>query len=624
MPPTIQELLDRSRKELLDLSTRNRLLSIPVNSKSARIIQVYDELSVEIFRLLVTDKKRLSFLPGKATKSAAVTSSPELFDDEELGLPQPEDDEVGVNGIASRHSDPRLQTSLTPEGLQRRLLDLYTNARTMIEEQGVNVLYLALGELKWFESGDSDTARYAPLILIPVELERKTASDRFRLRWREEDIESNLSLETRLKNDFAINLPAFTEQDDFNPEQYFDGVALAIDGAKNWEVLPNSITLGFFSFAKLLMYRDLDSKNWPNAQKLLSHSTISCLLADGFAKVDPVISEDARLDELIPAAKLDHVVDADSSQTVAIERVHAAKSLVIQGPPGTGKSQSISNMIASAVLDGKTVLFVAEKLAALEVVKHRLEKEGLGALCLELHSNKAKKRAVLDEIGRTWFLGRPKSLDLEDLVTKLDSKRAILNEHVAELHEPHQPSMLSYFVLMGRLTSLRERGREGADLTFPGAESWTPDDFKIRRDLLEDLAGCVEEIGIPARNNWRGVCREVVLNIDLEPLGRKIQSLRETLSTVTKASGRLSSLLNHAVPETLHDIDQQLVVVEYVAQAPTVNKEALCAGVWNAGLDGLSSLLAAGRKFSTAFTSAGSQVTEATWERDSSKIRSQL
>ena len=338
MPPNIQELLDRSRKELLDLSTRNRLLSIPVNSKSARIIQVYDELSAEVFRLLVTEKRRLSFIPGKASKPAATTSGSELFDDEEFGLPQPEHDEAGVNGIASRHSDPRLQTSLTPEGLQRRLLDLYTNARTMIEEQGVNVLYLALGQLKWFESGDSDTARYAPLILIPVELELTTASDRFRLSWREEDIESNLSLETRLKADFAITLPAFAEQDDFNPEQYFNGVARAIDGAKNWDVLPNSITLGFFSFAKLLMYRDLDSKNWPNAQKLLSHGTISSLLADGFARTEPLIGEDVRLDEVIPAAKLDHVVDADSSQTFAIERVRAGESLVIQGPPGTGKS----------------------------------------------------------------------------------------------------------------------------------------------------------------------------------------------------------------------------------------------------------------------------------------------
>jgi len=449
MPSSIQELLDRSRKELLDLSTRNRLLSIPVNSKSARIIQVYDELSAEVFRLMVIEKKNLSFVPGKASKPTVAASNSVLFDDEEIGLPQPEGDEVTVNGVAKRHGDARLQTSLTPEGLQRRLLDFYLNARTMIEEQGVNVLYLALGHLKWFEAANSDTARYAPLILIPVELERKTASERFRLRWREEDIESNLSLETRLKTDFGITLPSFPEQEDFDPEDYFDGVATAIDGAKNWEVLPNAITLGFFSFAKLLMYRDLDSKNWPDAQKLLSHATISSLLADGFPRVDPLISEDAHLDELIPASKLDHVVNADSSQTVAIERVRGGESLVIQGPPGTGKSQSISNIIASAVLDGKKVLFVAEKLAALEVVKHRLEKEGLGALCLELHSNKANKRAVLEEIGKTWFLGRPKSLDLEALVTTLDSKRAILNEHASSLHEPHQPGMLSYFCTYG-------------------------------------------------------------------------------------------------------------------------------------------------------------------------------
>jgi hypothetical protein len=142
MPSSIQELLDRSRKELLDLSTRNRLLSIPVNSKSARIIQVYDELSAEVFRLMVIEKKNLSFVPGKASKPTVAASNSVLFDDEEIGLPQPEGDEVTVNGVAKRHGDARLQTSLTPEGLQRRLLDFYLNARTMIEEQGVNVLIL--------------------------------------------------------------------------------------------------------------------------------------------------------------------------------------------------------------------------------------------------------------------------------------------------------------------------------------------------------------------------------------------------------------------------------------------------------------------------------------------------
>jgi hypothetical protein len=206
--PSIQDLLDRSRKELLDLSTRNRLLSIPVNSKTARIIQIYDELSAEVFRLLVNEKKALSFLPGKQTKQADSPAS-QLFDDEEIGLPQPDEDGDPGTGIARRYVDLRLQTALSPEGLQRRLLDLYTNARTMIEEQGVNVLYLAFGHLKWFEAGHSDTPRYAPLILIPVDLERKTASERFSLRWREEDIEPNLSLEARLKNDFGITLPPF-------------------------------------------------------------------------------------------------------------------------------------------------------------------------------------------------------------------------------------------------------------------------------------------------------------------------------------------------------------------------------------------------------------------------------
>jgi very-short-patch-repair endonuclease len=624
MPLSIQELLDRSRKELLDLSTRNRLLSIPVNSKSARMVQVYDELSDAVFHLLVSEKKGLSFLPGKAAKSAPGTETSELFDDEEIGLPQPEEDEVIVAGVAKRHADHRLQTSLTPEGLQRRLLDLYTNARTMIEEQGVNVLYLALGHLKWFEAGHSDTPRYAPLILVPVDLERKTASERFRLRWREEDIESNLSLEARLKTDFQITLPSFPDHEDFDPKEYFDGVAKAIEGAQGWEVLPNAITLGFFSFAKLLMYRDLDSKNWPDANGLLSHSTIQSLLADGFHKAEHVIPEDARLDDFIPASKLDHVVDADSSQTIAIERVRAGESAVIQGPPGTGKSQSISNIISSAVLDGKRVLFVAEKLAALQVVKHRLENEGLGAVCLELHSNKANKRAVIEEIAKTWALGRPKSLDLEKLVAKLDSKRVILNQHADSLHEPHVPSGLSFFRIMGQLTSLQNRGREADDLTFPEAEKWTRDDFVERRNLAGELAKRVEEIGIPSHHKWRGICREAVLNIDLDPLERRIRSLVDRLTSLNKASGSLSLLLGQSTPDTIHDLEGQLVAAEYVAKAPPVDKKALCDGVWNAGLDSLAELLAEGRKFSKAFGNVGQQVLESTWNSDSSSIRNQI
>lgn len=623
MPFSIQELLDRSRKELLDLSTRNRLLSIPVNSKSARIIQVYDELSAEVFRLLVNEKKSLSFLPGKQTKKSDNTDSP-LFDDEEIGLPQPDEDEDLGTGIAKRYVDLRLQTALSPEGLQRRLLDLFTNARTMIEEQGVNVLYLAFGQLKWFEAEHSDTPRYAPLILIPVDLERKTASERFRLRWREEDIEPNLSLEARLKNDFSIDLPAFPEHEEFNPTDYFDAVWQAIEDAKDWEVLPNAMTLGFFSFAKLLMYRDLDSQNWPDANGLLAHSMITSLLSDGFQRAEHTIPNDANLDEIIPVSKLDHVVDADSSQTIAIERVRAGESAVIQGPPGTGKSQSISNIIASAVLDGKKVLFVAEKLAALQVVKRRLENEGIGAVCLELHSNKANKRAVIEEVGRTWKLGRPLRLNLESLVPKLETQRAVLNRHVVSLHEPHLPSSVTPFVMMGQLASLSDRGREAAHLVFPEAETWTRQDFRERRKLTEELSARVEEIGLPSQHNWRGVCRETVLKIDLDSLESRIRCLAEKLSALLETSNSLALLLAQSYPNSFDEVDRQRVVAEYVAKAPIVDKQALCDGVWNAGLDSLRDLLDEGRKFTAAFQQVGQQVNESTWDGDYSGVRGQI
>jgi very-short-patch-repair endonuclease len=623
MPLSIQDLLDRSRKELLDLSARNRLLSIPVHSKSARLVQVYDELSAEVFRLLVNEKKALSFLPGKQTKPADGPEPP-LFDDEEIGLPQPDEGEESGTGIARRYVDLRLQTALSPEGLQRRLLDLFTNARTMIEEQGVNVLYLALGHIKWFEAGHADTPRYAPLILIPVDLQRKTASERFRLKWREEDIEPNLSLEARLKNDFGIDLPPFPEHEEFLPTDYFDEVTKAIDGAKEWEVLPNAMTLGFFSFAKLLMYRDLDSQNWPDANGLLGHSMITSLLSDGFQQAEHIIPSDANLDKIIPVSKLDHVVDADSSQTIAIERVRAGESAVIQGPPGTGKSQSISNIIASAVLDGKKVLFVAEKLAALQVVKRRLENEGIGALCLELHSNKANKRAVIEEIGRTWTLGRPVPLNLESLVPKLEAQREVLNRHVLALHDPHLPSSITPFVMMGQLSALGDRGGAAAGLVFPEAETWTREDFRGRRKLAEELAVRVEEIGLPSQHNWRGVGRETVLKIDLDPIESQIRSVAENLSSLVEQSSDLTSVLAQPSPISFDEVERALVVAECVANAPTVDKKALCDGVWNAGLDSLRDLLDEGRKFASAFGQVGQQVTESTWDADFSALRGEI
>ena len=550
---TIRESLNRSRQELLDLSTRNRLLSVPVQSKSARIIQVHDELSEQVFRLLVEEKKTLSFLPGRASAGTAANEA-----DEEIGLPQPEEGAMDADsGLAKRHVDSRLQTALSPEGLQRRLLALCRDAQTMIEEQGVNILYLAFGQLKWFEADKTDTPRYAPLVLVPVELHRDSAADRFHMHWREEDIEENLSLAAKLKTDFGIELPPFPSEDDFSVEAYCAAVTRVVAGAKNWEVLPNSIVLGFFSFSKFLMYRDLDPDNWPDGDKFLKHPSLTALLQDGFPQSEPLLSDDVQLDELIPATRLDHVVDSDSSQTLALELVRQGRSLVIQGPPGTGKSQSITNIIAAAVLDGKRVLFVAEKLAALEVVKRRLEREGLGPLCLELHSNKANKRAVIEEIGRTWRLGRPTTVRLDAVVVQLEQVRGTLNKHVALLHEHVMPSGLSPYAVIGRLVALGERGCVTGNLSFSGAENWTGDDREERRRLVAELATRVAEIGVPAQHPWRGVRREMVLRIDLDPLAARIRSLASRLAELQATVPDLAGVIKREIPSTFAEIEEQ-------------------------------------------------------------------
>ena len=158
--------------------------------------------------------------------------------------------------------------------------------------------------------------------------------------------------------------------------------------------------LGFFSFAKLLMLRDLDPQNWPEGA-LTESDLIRGLLVDGFTPADDLFGPEDRLDQLLDPADIIQVVDADASQTRVIEEVRRGRNLVVQGPPGTGKSQTITNIIAAAVHDGKSVLFMAEKMAALSVVHQRMVSTGLRDICVELHSRKANKKALAQELGRT-------------------------------------------------------------------------------------------------------------------------------------------------------------------------------------------------------------------------------
>ncbi|MGH2410554.1 MAG: DUF4011 domain-containing protein, partial [Chloroflexota bacterium] len=367
----------------------------------------------------------MSFLPAPEPADPATTAE----------SAQPEDD-LEPAGRAAKHTDTRLQTSHPTDKLQSRLLNSHYEAKTFIEEQGVNILYLALGMLSWFEADSSVKENKAPLILVPVLLERGSALERFHVRYIDDDVSDNPSLVEKLRAEFAITLPRYDGESEI--EAHFAAVAAAVAGQARWSVNTDAMALGFFSFGKFLMYRDLDSELWPDGKKPGDNPILQALLSPetGFGRTPIEFDEQSSLDRQYPAETLRHIVDADSSQAMAILQASAGHSMAIQGPPGTGKSQTITNLIAGALDAGKTVLFVSEKMAALEVVYRRLTDAGLGSACLELHSNKTKKRALLDDLKRALGQDRPPEADPTDQLAALEAVRAPLNDYCEAMNTP--------------------------------------------------------------------------------------------------------------------------------------------------------------------------------------------
>ena len=431
---SIQRLFDDTRKRLVETGTRNRLIHVNRTNTRGNVLNIVNERSDDIYSILST---------GKAMRFRA--NGHDQRDADEIVLADEIDGDVGEG----RHKDNLLETRLGPDALAKRLLKIAREAKTAEEEQGINILYLALGFATWFEDKESGVAREAPLVLLPVELVRDPRRSTYDLRVRPDDMMTNLPLQQRWQEDFGIRLPEIdNELGDWHPSDYHAQVEAIVAERPGWKVNRDAIQLGFFSFSKLLMYRDLALNAWPE-NALETHELTQGLLHEGFAHEPPLFGPDDRLDAILPPDKLFHVVDADASQAKVIEEVRAGRNLVVQGPPGTGKSQTITNIIAAAAKEGKTVLFVAEKMAALSVVHDRLVKVGLRDLILELHSKTANKKAVLGELARTLSAGQATPA-MPPKPEALRTVRDRLNALADALHAPIGDSGESPFTVLGR------------------------------------------------------------------------------------------------------------------------------------------------------------------------------
>ena len=619
----VESRLETSRKELLDLGLRNALIN---HRPRAKQVKVVDELSTEVYRLLVEGGRAMTFeaLPEELAEAlssdnrqgAVPSDTPTL---EQL-LRQPEEEENG--GVAGRHRDTKLQTSMVADKLQSRLLSIHNDARTYLEEQGVNILYLALGFLHWYETPSASEPRRAPLLLIPVELTRTSAQERFRIAYTGGDITDNLSLLEKLKAEFSLSLPEIGDAEALDPSAFFTSVEGAIAEARRWKVERNEITLGFFSFGKFLMYRDLDAGVWPGAGPQ-NHHILSALLSEGFSEPPSAYGDETHIDEVISPAEIHQVKDADSSQILAILDVNAGRNLVLQGPPGTGKSQTITNIISEAVGAGRRVLFVSEKMAALDVVKRRLDEVGLGDAVLELHSHKTNKRQVLEELNRTLHAGKPITEDAQDDIDSLTLLRDKLNAYAEAVNAPIGNTRISFIRALGQVQALGQAGAPNAGIDFHPMATWSESDYRAARMAVEGLDRHLAEAGAPDHNPFKGSQLA-----DFAPSQRP--ALEEALQQAQAATERLRSLastlathMGLEAPASLQEIVLTCRAAQRAQDGPDLDGVQIASPDWLERDDDVSRLVLAGDKLAQLRATYNEWLIEEAWNHDLLAVRQQ-
>ncbi|TJZ82896.1 DUF3320 domain-containing protein [Paracoccus hibiscisoli] len=601
MTQALTRTLDAARRKLLETGTRNRLIHVNRDNQRANCLNIIHERSDEIWRLLRLQGKRMRF-----RAMGCDTATP----DGVLLLAAP-----GAEAV----TDSQLETPMGPEALARRLLRLSHDARTAEEEQGLNVLYLAMGFLRWREAPGSQVLREAPLILLPVQLVRNERSSTFDLCAREDDLAANLPLQERLRQDFGIHLPEIDETETWTPGDYLTRVEEAVSGQRDWQVDRDGMQLGFFSFAKLLMHRDLDPANWPEGS-FDGNALLDGLLARGFAGDAPLFGDRDRLDDRLDPAQIIQVIDADASQTKVIEEVRAGASLVVQGPPGTGKSQTITNIIAAAAHDGKTVLFVAEKMAALSVVHDRLTRAGLRDICLELHSRSANKKALAQELGRTLMAGAHALPPAAD-PARLRQTRDRLNAITALLHDPLPPSDEPPFAAISSIIGLMGQGARAPAIPLAGLEALDAAARATAQEAIARFVAARARTGPPEAHPFRGTGALDLQPTDLARLGDDLRGAQAALAAVGDRA-QVAQALGRDAPGTLDQaaaLAQLLTVLARAPQDAALHAGALFAA---AGDPRLAQALQAGADWATA--QAQARFTPAAFEIDPGPLRDAL
>jgi hypothetical protein len=426
----------------------------------------------------------------------------------------------------TRDCDGSAQLLLAPDNFERTLSRIHDGWRSEIQETGISTLFITFGFLEWRDS-DTDTKwRHAPLLLVPASIERVAVDGvyTYSLRAELEELQGNVTLRELLRTEHQVDL-ADPEAGE-SPVAYWQRVEAAIKRPKPLWKIRSWVAVGLWPFARMAMYNDLDRKLWGFTERPLVRDVFFGRSggehgAAGDETRDVYDVERPELEAKVP----DLVLDADSSQHSAIIDAMGTESLALQGPPGTGKSQTIANIIAAALSKGETVLFVAEKMAALDVVHKRLRAVGLGPYCLELHSQATRKSVASALKARIEVVAPASPAEVEDRRRDMKKRRSYLNAYVSLLNGPLGTTGLTVQETIWATSRQQETHPLPpplvAWLPSKAADSITDVDIEFGvgriRTMLEGYARCTGSGLTLATHPWRGTTRA-----DLTPIDRDI------------------------------------------------------------------------------------------------------
>ena len=596
----VRSKIENLRPKLLDLSRRNPLLSTRFSTRSNTIFRVVDELPSFLYdelsgdnpmRLaplppleddpkdektrefqnaladaLLTDEIYITFLENIDQNSDSYIEDSfraerELKDRVREALdmpPRQTSSDLSLsqhalnNGISpsydlpvptnkhedGRHTDSDIQTLLLPDILERRMNALMTKCRTWVQETGINVLHIAFGFLKWREANARNTS-YSPLVLLPIELERNKTPEglEFWIKSLGDTAEINTVLAEKLRLDFGIELP---ELNGNLIEDYLEEITELSPTNLAWRVL-RQVAVGVFPSARMAMYHDLD----PSDGRFDEHQAIAELFGGTPVQAgESPFGEEYEIDSPEIEKKVPYLVrDADSSQFSAIVDVVDGKNLAVEGPPGSGKSQTIVNTIAAALSEGKKVLFVAEKMAALDVVKSRLEAVGLGEFLLTLQASRSTKKQVISSLrDRVEMVVAQTRNDYEKKVAEFCKVRSEIVSYIDVIATEYEDTGLTVHDILGKCIAskdtLRSLPKPLQSISFENVEKFSPD----KRDEIGDICEQIEDSwanSTKVSEYWKGVAVRDIDPFKTEEILEQAKSAAELFSELSKIRERL-------------------------------------------------------------------------------------